>query len=180
MEPTKILFDEHRNILKVINTLLKECNALESGSKFDKAFFEKAIDFIRNYADKFHHAKEEDILFAELSKDSVQMHCSPVQQMLYEHNLGRDFVKGMEKGLKENSKDKVMENARGYAQLLQDHIFKEDNILYPMVNEVLNKKIQQEMLEKFKQVEEKKFSKDIEKYLSIAKEFEKRVKNDKK
>jgi hypothetical protein len=33
--------------------------------------------------------------------------------MLYEHELGRNFVKGMEEGVKEENKAKVVENARG-------------------------------------------------------------------
>ena len=112
-KPTKILSDEHQNILKVIDALTKECNVLESGKELDKDFFEKAIGFIRNYADKFHHAKEEDILFVELCKDTVKMQCNPVQQMLYEHDLGRNFVKGMEQGVKENNKAKVILRKQG-------------------------------------------------------------------
>ncbi|MDP7244067.1 MAG: hemerythrin domain-containing protein [Flavobacteriales bacterium] len=174
--PTKILSDEHQNILKVINALIKECNALESEKELDKAFFETAINFIRNYADKFHHAKEEDILFVELCKDTVQMQCNPVEQMLHEHDLGRNFVKGIEKGLKENNKKEVIKNTRGYAQLLQEHIYKEDNILYTMADEALNRQVQKSMLDKFKQAEHKKFSKGTkERYLSIATEFEKRI-----
>ena len=174
-KPTKILSEEHQNILKVVAVLTKECNALESGKELNKDFFEKVIDFIRNYADKFHHAKEEDILFKELNKDSVQMHCNPIQQMLHEHDLGRDFVKGMEEGLKENNKTKVIENAKGYAQLLQEHIHKEDNILYPMADEALNEQIQKEVLDKFKQAESERKG-DEERCLDIVKEFEDRDK----
>mgnify|MGYP001288102147 CR=1 FL=1 len=173
--PTKILSDEHQNILKVIDALIKECNALESGKELSKDFFEKAIDFIRNYADKFHHAKEEDILFKELNKDSVEMHCNPIQQMLHEHDLGRDFVKGIDEGVKENNKAKVIENARGYAQLLQEHIYKEDNILYPMADGALNEQIQKDILDKFKQAESERKS-DEERCLDIVKEFENRDK----
>src|SRR3989344_6473793 len=103
-EPTKILSEEHQFILKVIGALNRECDALEKGKGIDKNFFERAIDFIRNYADKFHHAKEEDILFKELCKDDVNMHCNPTEQMLYEHDLGRNFVKGMSYGIKENNR----------------------------------------------------------------------------
>ena len=173
--PTKILSDEHQNILKVINALIKECSDLESEKELDKAFFKRAIDFIRNYADKFHHAKEEDILFKEFNKCAEKgcVHCNPVQQMLHEHDLGRNFVKGIEKGLNENDKNKVIENARGYAQLLQEHIYKEDNILYPMADEALNQQVQKSMLDKFKQAEHKKFSKGTkEMYIGVAKEFE--------
>ena len=52
---------------------------------------------------------------------------------------------------------------------LTDHIYKEDNILYPMADEALNEKTQKSMLEKFKKLEKNK-----EKYLSVLKYFEKR------
>src|SRR3989338_6823399 len=167
MKQTKILSEEHKNIIKIIGALNKECDSLESGKQLDKEFFKKAVDFIKNYADKFHHAKEEDILFKEFNKS--QSHCNPTEQMLYEHDLGRNFVKGMEQALKENNKEKLMENARVYSQLLQEHIYKEDNILYPMADEALNEKTQKSILEKFKKLEKNK-----EKHLSVLKYFEKR------
>lgn len=166
--PTKILSQEHQNILKVIEALVKECGVLESGKKIDKDFFKKTIEFIRGYADKFHHAKEEDILFVELCKDTVRMHCNPTQQMLYEHDLGRNFVKNLEQGLAEDDQKKVIENARGYCHLLQEHIFKEDNILFPMADEALNQETKEKMLIRFKQVEEK-FSQESQKHIAFAK-----------
>lgn len=171
--PTQILSSEHQNILKIVDALVKECEDLESGKELDKKFFVKAIDFIRNYADKFHHAKEEDILFAELCKDTAQMRCNPIPQMLFEHDLGRNFIKNMEDGLNENDNKKVMENARGYAQLIREHIFKEDNILYPMIDEALNTEIQKSISDKFRQVETE-FDAEIKKCLSMVEEFEKR------
>lgn len=171
--PTQILSNEHQNILKVVKAVVKECDVFESENNLDKAFFTKAIGFIKNYADKFHHAKEEDILFVELCKDTVQMHCNPIPQMLFEHDLGRKFVKNMEDGLEGNESKKVMENARGYAQMIQEHIFKEDNILYPMADEALSAEIQQSMLDRFKQAEAK-FGAEIKQCLSVVEEFEKR------
>ena len=150
--PTKILSDEHKNILRVIDALLKECFALESGKEIDKDFFKKAIEFIRGYADKFHHAKEEDILFVELSKDGVQMHCNPTPQMLHEHELGRNFIGELEAEIGKNDKNKVIESARGYANLLKDHIFKEDNILYPMADEALSQEAQKIMADRFEKI----------------------------
>src|SRR3989344_4575577 len=131
----KILVDEHKNILKLADALERECNEIKSGKIVNEDFFNKVIDFIRNYADKFHHAKEEDILFKEFCKEDnlAKVHCNPVDQMLHEHDLGRTFVKGIEEGFKEKNKKKLFENVRGYAQLLREHIQKEDRILYPMV-----------------------------------------------
>ncbi|MBI2053788.1 MAG: hemerythrin domain-containing protein [Candidatus Staskawiczbacteria bacterium] len=176
-KPTTILSEEHQHILKVLSALSRECDNLKSGgSKLNKEFFSKAIDFIRNYADKFHHVKEEDILFKELSKDTVEMHCNPMDQMLYEHDLGRGFVSLMEEGMKENNKEKVLENAYNYVQLLQGHIFKEDNILYPMADEALSEASQKSILELFSKAEKEKFQEGARaKYLLLADELQKMI-----
>ncbi len=177
MKTTKILSKEHEVILKVADALEKECDALEDnkGKEIDKEFFKKAIYFIQHYADDFHHAKEEKILFKEMLKDSVQenLHCNPIDQMLYEHDLGRDFVKGLKEGLEKGDKKKVIENARNYAQLIREHIFKEDNILYPMAEGVLDQKVEKSMLKEFEKADKSKKSEE-KKCLSIAKELEKR------
>ena len=173
MKPTTILSEEHKHILSVIDALSKERKNLESGKELDKDFFSKAIDFIKNYADKFHHAKEEDILFEELNKNSEEMRCNPIEQMLYEHDLGRGFVKGIEQGLKEGNSVKIIENTRNYIQLLQEHILKEDNILYPMADEALSQEINEMMLNKFKKVEQKSIEEN-KKYLAFVEALIKR------
>lgn len=172
---TKILVDEHKNILKVVDILENECDAADSGKHIDEKFFRKAIYFIRNYADKFHHAKEEAIQFKELCKDSVQenMHCNPIEQMLHEHDLGRGFVKAMEEGIKARNRQEILTNTREYIQLIRDHIYKEDNILYPMSDDALSKETQKSMLKKFVDADNKK-EKAKKKCLLIVKEFEKR------
>jgi len=164
--PTKILTEEHQNILKFIEILNEECDAIEKEGRIDYEFLKKAVDFIKNYADKFHHKKEEDVLFVELCKPNVMMHCNPVQQMLYEHDIGRKFVKGLENGLKKKSKKDILENARGYAELLREHIFKEDNILYPMAENALSKNIKQKIGERFKKINAKN-KEEEKKYLEI-------------
>lgn len=174
--PTKLLAEEHQNILKIIDILLKECDGLKTDKEIDKDFFKKTIEFIRGYADKFHHAKEEDILFVELCKDTVQMHCNPTQQMLHEHDLGRDFVKNMEQGLRENNRDKIIENARGYARLLQEHIYKEDNILYPMADQALSQETKKAMLDKFEKVEQK-FTLENRKHIAFVEALMKKMTN---
>ena len=170
MKTTEVLIKEHENILEIVELLEKESENL-GDKKIDREFYRKVIDFIRNYADKFHHAKEEDILFKEFCKavEEQKAHCNPVEQMLHEHNLGRNFVKEMEQGLKEENKAKILDGAKGYAGLIREHIFKENNILYPMADEILNEKIQKSMIEKFKQAGQNK-----EKYLLTIKELKKR------
>ncbi len=172
---TTILSKEHQNIIRVLDVIEAECNTILSDKQIDKDFFIKAIDFIKNYADKFHHAKEEDILFEELGKDPSQMHCNPMMQMLHEHDIGRGYVSGLEEGINNDEGEKVIDNARGYCQLLRQHIFKEDNILYKMADDALSQESQEAILEKFNEVEKVKFGDEhISKYLDLIKEFEER------
>jgi hemerythrin-like domain-containing protein len=134
---TKVLSEEHQNILKVIEIVLNECNQLEDGKEPVKEFFEDVLNFIKKYADGFHHVKEEDILFKAMLQNQGGMHCNPIPVMLMEHDEGRNYVKGMETALNEEHKQNLIENARGYYYLLQQHIYKEDHILYPMAEEAL-------------------------------------------
>lgn len=173
--PTQILSAEHKNILKITDALNQKCAEIEAGKPVDKKFFQKAVEFIHNYADKFHHAKEEKILFKELNKNAGALPFNPVSQMLAEHKMGRAFVKTLETGLKTGNRNKIVEGALGFAELLPEHIFKEDNILYPMANNILSQETQKKMLAKFMAIE-KENSARTKKYLDFVKEAQKRKK----
>jgi len=168
---TAVLSEEHQNILRVIDTMLDECQKIRNGKKLEILFFEKAIDFIKNYADKYHHAKEEDILFLAMLENSEVMHCNPIPVMLSEHDSGRNYVKKMEKGLNENNPQLVVEGAIQYGQLLQQHIYKEDNVLYPMAEEALSEEQKERVLNKYDVVENNVFSADhVQRYISLFNE----------
>ncbi len=176
VKATSILSDEHKNISKVVGALVAERDNLKSGGALDKEFFEKAVDFIKNYADKSHHAKEEDILFVEVHKDGVEMHCDPIPQMLHEHDEGRNCVKNIVDGLNEGDNEKIIAGTTGYTDLIKEHIFKEDNILYPMADDALNDQAQESMLEKFKEAANKFADGELDRLIEIANDFENRGK----
>lgn len=163
---TKILSEEHENILKVIDVVLEECGQLKNGKEINSSFFNDVIFFIKNYADGFHHAKEEDVLFKIMLEDTGNMHCNPIPVMLYEHDEGRTYVKGMEQALLHNDAQNLIDNASGYGYLLQEHIYKEDNILYPMAEEGLNDEQKQRVEELYQKVNKGDFlNKDIKAFI---------------
>jgi hemerythrin-like domain-containing protein len=166
-----VLSEEHVHILKVVGALQREHDKVERGAAIDEPFFYKAIDFIRSYADHFHHAKEEGILFRELNNKPTFPH-GPVKVMLHEHEIGREYTRNMEAALKANDRKALLASAAGYAGLLAQHIHKENTILFPMSDQALEGKIQESMLKEFTEVE-KKFT-GIAGYLTMAKEFETR------
>lgn len=140
---TSALVDEHRLILRMIALLEKNAPGTAAGSYLNWQFYLDGIDFIRQYADRFHHAKEEDVLFKALIANGMPKDHSPVAAMLMEHDLGRSFVRAMELAVHEAQAGRtdiyqeIADNALGYAALLRDHIAKEDDILYPLSERVL-------------------------------------------
>jgi len=152
---TQTLSDEHQIILNVIDAAYKECTEIENGKALNVEFFQETIDFIKNFADKFHHAKEEDILFKAMLENFENMHCNPIPVMLHEHDESRGFVKGMEQGISENNTKKILENTKAYCILLQSHIDKEDNVLYPMAEESLTDEQKNLVNQKYIEAEQK-------------------------
>ena len=140
---TRTLIDEHLLILRMIALL--ERNAARTADCGYSAwqFYLDGVDFIRNYADRFHHAKEEDVLFAALVKNGMPREHSPVAAMLLEHEQGRTYVRALETAVQETlaglpgREAAIVEHAQAYAGLLREHIAKEDGILYPLAERLI-------------------------------------------
>ncbi len=69
--PIQRLMSEHRLIEKMVNLVQKENERIEASGRVDANFIVNAVDFFRTYADKYHHGKEEGILFKGLSKKKL-------------------------------------------------------------------------------------------------------------
>lgn len=145
---TAVMVEEHQLILRMITLLEKNVALAEAGRFSDWSFFlDRALPFIKDFADNFHHAKEEDVLFKALIANGMPRDNSPVAAMLMEHDQGRSFVRSMELAARRLLASEpavatevvaaLAENARDYTALLRNHIEKEDTILYPLAERVL-------------------------------------------
>lgn len=173
---TAVMVEEHKLILRMIALLEKNVELAEAGRFNDWNFFLDGVDFIRNYADRFHHAKEEDVLFKALVANGMPEQNSPVAAMLMAHDQGRAFVRGMEQAAKKALAGEpapvaeIAENARGYIALLRDHIDKEDTILYPLAERILPEALRPAMVAAYAEAEartpglEEKYRRLVESY----------------
>ncbi len=157
---TQVMSDEHQLILRMITLVERNTELMEQGKFRNWQFFLDAVDFIRNYADRFHHAKEEDVLFIELVNNGMPAKQSPIEAMQMEHEQGRAFVRGLEEAAQQALAGEpgqiplIAENAKGYAELLRGHIDKEDTILYPLAERVLPEEVRERMLTAYDHAEE--------------------------
>src|SRR3989339_319242 len=92
-KPTHDLEEEHGGIMLMLKIIGKISEKLAKGENIDKVHLDKVVEFLRNFADKCHHGKEEGIFFPEVVKDSSNL--SLVNELLGEHKTGRDYIKGI-------------------------------------------------------------------------------------
>lgn len=172
---TKILSDEHRVIEVVLTCLEKITEEANSAGKLNAVTANQAIDVIRTFADKCHHGKEENHLFATLVEKGMPKEGGPVGQMLVEHEQGRVFVKEMTGSVSKaatgnaDALSKFTQNSQGYVQLLRAHIQKEDGVLFPMADKVLSEEDQKQLMKVFDVVESDHMGTGThEKYIGIV------------
>lgn len=139
----KKLVDEHVLIKRLLALVPTITDFVESSVEVDKKLVLDCVDFIRNYADKYHHMKEEDILFK-----CVDEHAEIIQIMYKDHDTGRAHIKQVVEGAESGNKAQIKEHLHGYRDLLTQHIKKEDEILYPWIDRQLSDRQVGELFQK--------------------------------
>ena len=138
MKSIQILMDEHKLILRGLRVAQVMAKRFHEAGAAHAGDLKLWLDFVGSYADTFHHKKEEDVLFIWMKEKGFPTEGGPITVMLYEHDIGRALIKSiMEASVKAISGDKVaLETVSAalidFAGHLSNHIYKEDNILYPM------------------------------------------------
>lgn len=134
----EVLRDEHDAILIALSILDKMVEQAKSGTlpPADAASF---VSFLREFADKCHHGKEEGLLFPAMIAAGLPADGGPVSVMLQEHEQGRALVAAMNTASQPPFDATAFANAAtAYAAHLRAHIAKENNVLFQMAENVLS------------------------------------------
>ncbi|MBI2853618.1 MAG: hemerythrin domain-containing protein [Chloroflexi bacterium] len=182
MNATDELMNDHRTIERMLTILNTAASKADAGQDLPPDFFTKVVDFIRNFADKAHHGKEEDNLFPAMEKRGIPRQGGPIAVMLNEHDLGRTYVRGMDDAghrLMRGDREALTlgaKNAHAYADLLAQHIRKEDNILYAMADRVLSQSDQKNLLTRFSEIDKERLGPEKrQQYMSLLDELEREL-----
>jgi hemerythrin-like domain-containing protein len=145
---------EHRLIERVINLLDGWTGRVTERGQIDPTLIDTVVDFIRTYADRTHHGKEEDILFRELSdKPLSEEHRRLMQTLVDEHVYAREtvgalvqakarYVQGNPEAL-----SVIREKLNALVALYPGHIEREDKAFFPAAMQYLNRSEQDAMLQ---------------------------------
>jgi len=174
--PTEVLKSEHRVIEKVVEAMARVGQMLSEGKRVDPSLIEEIVEFMGSFADRCHHGKEEKVLFKWMEYMGVPKEGGPIGVMLYEHELGRSYRKAILEALPSYTEGSteaakiIAENSQAYANMLSQHIMKEDNILFKIAEELMAEEDDEILLlEKFEKVEEEIMGKgEHERLLKLA------------
>ena len=142
MKATEILVHEHELILRGVAVLERLARRANAGQDVPAGDARSLIEFIRTFADGCHHAKEEGVLFPAMIAAGIPAQGGPVAVMLGEHDQGRAAVKAMDSAVAGFGADPgapvaFASAAFAYSTLLTNHIFKENNVLFRMADQVI-------------------------------------------
>lgn len=162
MTPTEELRAEHEGILLVLDVLEKMSERIIAGQGVPVQHLREIVEFLQVFADKCHHGKEEGVLFPALEAAGIPRNGGPIGVMLSEHERGRHFIGDIARLLdahasgSEGSLVLLTTPVLQYIDLLRSHIWKENNVLFPLADEKITAGEQARIAEEFEKFEHEK------------------------
>jgi hemerythrin-like domain-containing protein len=171
------LIVEHNLIKRMAAQIRSHVAKIEKEGKLDVLFIDTSVDFMRTYADKCHHGKEEDILFkALLEKPLNEDERRTIAELMSEHNYERHLTRELDGARQRYARGDLnyaMHEAVGLMKKLvefhEPHIAKEEQHLFLSSGGYFTQEEHNAMLAKFEEHDRKLIH---EKYQSIVKEIE--------
>jgi hemerythrin-like domain-containing protein len=142
MLPIGPLMIEHRLIEKMIMVMKNQLELIQAERKADTGAVDRIIHFIKAYADRCHHGKEEDILFRRLAEKNISSeHKRILEELLEEHKFGRQIVRSLTEANQKYQKGEtaalsmIADGLRSLVEFYPNHIKKEDkNFFIPIMD----------------------------------------------
>lgn len=144
MDPLETLSNEHDLIRQYLDNLTLAAGRIENGGRPPTAFFEKAVEFARKFADEYHHFKEEHLLFVRLAQKLQGELDAQLGVLRQQHERGRELVTGIATAIEGygagdlGSTGALLEGVGAYTSLLRHHLHFEDNVVYPLARHELD------------------------------------------
>lgn len=180
MNSIDLMVEEHVYIKRMLAVVREYCMRILNNEKVSYEDFYDIIDFIRNYADRHHHGKEETMLFNRMLEEMGPIADKLIRHgMNVEHDLGRLHVQEMEAALKRvlegdmEARLDLIANAVSYTHLLNRHIDKEDGVVYKFAQNNLQKETLEKLDTECEAFEKKAAEADFQgKYIRLLEKLE--------
>lgn len=176
---TEMMVKEHELILRMLDILETGAEKLARGEFIPPEVFTGAVIFIREFADRFHHGKEEDVFFPALYDAGMPRENSPQELLNLEHKLGRRFVGRLDEAAErymegdDDAVSQIVEASNDYVKLLRQHILKENEGLFPVAEKLMSDELKEKVNRKYQEVEKERFPEDtVLRFTQLVERFE--------
>jgi hemerythrin-like domain-containing protein len=177
MYGTQILMNEHQSILRTLACMEKLLSNADYSDEPRQTYVE-IVDFLRSYADRLHHGKEEALLFPALEAAGMSADQGPTAVMRHEHDIMRGMVRRIHEQCEneEFNRSVVVLVGLQFVEMLRSHIAKEDHILFPMAERMLGADGLEELRPAYAAAEATAFDEDPhERYETWARDLAQRL-----
>lgn len=175
--PTHLLRHEHRVIEQALRALDGMCLRLKAGDKSPAASLSQALEFIRNYADRYHHFREEEYLFPALKQCGLE-EGGALAFLRAEHIRERELLAELENALQIYRSDQAvgiepfLEIVDRFRQHLTRHMQQEDSLLFRLAEDMLDEETKRELMQHLAPGNDEALENARRKYEQMAAELE--------
>ena len=167
---------EHQAIEQMLRVLRVLGHRLRLGAAVPPAHVDSMMEFLDVFVDRCHHAKEEAILFPAMEDKGVPHGGCPLEGLLREHARGRERVGALATAIDALERGDaaapaaLREAIAGIQQLYQNHIWKEDQMVFPMAERLFSAAELADLHARFEQAEVE-LGPQHERYVAFADEM---------
>jgi hemerythrin-like domain-containing protein len=153
--------------------------SISSGDDTDADVLTDVVDFFRMFADKNHHAKEEYALFPILERRGVDPPGCTIENLKSEHKQARMLMGNLADAISKHktgdpvARSEISMIITNAVHLYQDHIWRENIVLFPMSEKVLRESDLDEVAKSYGEVEKGLGPDFRSKYEQLARALEK-------
>lgn len=172
------LVHEHEMIERAMAVLHQNLEKVQHG-KCQPTQLTRALDFLLEFGDKVHNRKEEDYLFPFMNEKGIPTQGGPIGVMLMEHQAERDLLERMMQTvpklqvMDEEQMEQFVREGMEYLRIRAEHIWKENDVLYPMGRKVISDNEGQSLVNRFREVDRAAYGERAqEHFLSMVGEME--------
>ncbi len=134
----RMLYEEHEIIEQAVK-IAKQASSLVGADdgQYERTVL-KLIHFFKNYSDRYHHRKEEEILFPEMERKNEMLSDGVILEMLSNHEDFREMIHTIEKSLNNKNYAEAQSRLEQYTEALLDHIAVENDEVFQMAESLFS------------------------------------------
>lgn len=136
-DPIHLLMEEHERI-KTAVAVLQELRQAPLLPELKAKSLKSLIGFFRQFADEYHHRKEEELLFPAMRDQVPLLGEGILKEMLEQHDTMRAMIQEAIRCLSDNNVERALECMGVFADALLDHIAVEDDEVFQIAQSHLS------------------------------------------